>query len=197
MARMFRRTRHVGQHSGEFSPAPPGAPPWAAAEAARRAGSDPAAPPLGEGLAGTPDPVATPSAGRLSRRGWLVVVFAVAAVPSAAGCGLFGTLVLGMDTEGYAVLLTAPVGGFVAGLAAGLLVAWRRLAGPGWVTALSGLAVGVTIGFLSWGLVGTSLFEGGWWYWLAFLAAITGVPGLVGLGAAGLPFVANLMRYWS
>lgn len=192
----FRFTRRFYRSAGHVA-APSAAPPWAAAPAGLHAPATPVAPPLGKGLAGTSAPAATPSAGGRSRRGWLAATFVVAASLSAAGSGLFGTLLVGMDTQGYLVLLTAPVGGFAAGIGAGLLVARRRLGAGGWGAAFAGLAVGVLIGFLSWGLVDLGLFGGAWWGWLAFLAAFTGVPALVGLGVVGLPWAADLLRYWS
>lgn len=189
--RRFRRPKERGV---AVSPPAAAAPPWAPpAEPPRSATAPAAATPgawssggtlrLGEGLTGQGSQPAAARPSRLAGSRWLAVIGAVVAVVTALAAGFLGTILLGMETEGYTVLLSAPVGGFVAGIAAGAIAGRQRIPAAGFVAAVAGFTGGILAGYASWGLAPGGLGSGGL-FWLAFLVAITGIPALAGYGIA-------------
>ena len=105
----------------------------------------------------------------------LMLVFLVAFLPSVAGSAIL-PVALG-DTQGWTWLLFAPLGGFVGGLAAGVVIVLRQLAWTGFFVGVLGCAVAQGIAWL--------IFSGGDAVALPFFL----VPGLV-------PFVVGCGVLW-
>ena len=206
--RVTRRFRRPSQGGATTLQAVTGAPPWAlpsrfptaglttpaAAPPGARTSAD--APRLGEGLTGQIAPPEAPGQRRPAAGRWLAAIGAVVAAGTALAAGIFGTILLGMETEGYAVLLSAPVGGFVVGIAAGAIAGWRQVIALGFVVAVAGFTAGILVAFATWPGVLDEIGSGGL-FWLAFLVAITGIPALAGFGFAAawtLPHESLLRR---
>jgi hypothetical protein len=113
---------------------------------------------------------------------WLLLILGVVVLVIALGSGIVVPTLLG-DPEGYSLLLAAPAAGLIAGIAAGLVAARRRLLAPGFVVAVAGLFLGVLVGSLTLPDGRQAVASG---YWLAFILAIAGVPLAVGYGVMAL-----------
>ncbi len=75
-----------------------------------------------------------------------MLVFLLAFLPSAAGSAIL-PFALG-DTEGWLWLVLAPIGGFVGGMAAGVVIGRRYLAWLGFFVGVIGCAVAQVIAWL-------------------------------------------------
>jgi len=113
---------------------------------------------------------------------WLLLILGVVVLLVALGSGIVVPTLLG-DPEGYSLLLAAPAAGLIAGVAAGLVAARRRLLAPGFVVALAGLFLGVLVGSLTLPDGRQAVASG---YWLAFVLTIAGVPFVLGYGIVAL-----------
>ncbi|MFH0750509.1 MAG: hypothetical protein V2B17_01605 [Chloroflexota bacterium] len=101
------------------------------------------------------------------------------------GSGIWVSTMLG-DPEGWHVLLTAPVAGLAAGIAAGLIAAFRHMLSVGFLLALVGLAIGVLVGSLSWGPLGEGATGR-----MTFIVSVTGIPFAIGYGVVALSRTAS------
>ncbi len=127
----------------------------------------------------------TPTAGQLApaRKGlWLLLILGVVLLVVALGAGIVVPTLLD-DPEGWTLLFSAPAAGLVAGLAAGLIAARRRIRALGMVAALAGLALGVIFGTLTLPGGREAVSSD---IWMALMLAITGVPLIAGYGTVVL-----------